>query len=101
MIYLKLGGGKRNGENETRLLILEPANIERIKQGLPACSPDKSVFVAYTADSAWLTDEILKLGDDLSAERLTALIEESQKRPDVMTRPHHPHIDLLAQGVKA
>ena len=40
MIYLKMGGGKRNGENEVRLLILEPANIERIKQGNPASSPD-------------------------------------------------------------
>ncbi len=79
MIYL-------SGEG-LKLIILETANIEEIKKGHPAKTPDGSVLIAWTPDPVWLADKILETdGDTLAIGRL---IEEAAKRPQREPRPHH------------
>lgn len=80
VIYLKTKG--------QHLLILEPANIERIQKGEPAKSPNNEVAVAYTPDLVWLTEQ-LKGIDEMDVEKLDTLLKESLKRPAVHRRPYH------------
>ncbi len=80
-----------------RILVLETANLERIKEGLPAVSPDKSVVVAWTPDPVWLADRIMD--DPQNGPRIAQLIDESAKRPQKPThRPkHEPYIQVFGE----
>jgi hypothetical protein len=73
MIYLKVGAQS--------VVILEPANVERIVAGLPAVSPDRTVMVAYCPDIEWLTAEIT--ASDKSVDQLNTLLEQGLSRKPI------------------
>lgn len=82
MIYLK------SPEGDVRIVVLETANLESLKAGKPAKSPDGSVLIAWTPDPVWLADKIMETGGD--AVQIGKLIDEAAKRPQKPTnRPHH------------
>lgn len=79
MIYLQGDGIK--------IVILETGNLEEIKKGRPAVSPDGSVIVAWTPDPVWLADKIVGTHGD--AIKIGQLMAESAKRPQKPPRPVH------------
>lgn len=82
MIYLKSPDGN------LKIVVLESANLEALKQGKPAKSPDGTVLIAWTPDLVWLADKILDTNGD--AQAIGKLIDEASKRPEKPgPRPHH------------
>lgn len=81
MIYMSAGDGK------LRVVILETANLEEIKSGHPAKTPDGEVLIAWTPDPEWLSEKIIASGGD--AQAIGKLIDEASKRPQQPTRPYH------------
>jgi hypothetical protein len=73
---------------ELKIIILETANLEELKKGRPAVSPDKSVLIAWTPDPTWLAEEIAKTDGD--GEVIAKLIDQAAKRPEKPLRPYHP-----------
>lgn len=75
------------------MLVLEPGNIEKLKQGqpihkflnefMPELNANIEPLFAYTPDAVWVAEQIGKSG---SAERLAEIIEESLSRPEVLVR---------------
>lgn len=91
MIYLVM--------NDRKLLILEPGNLEHIREGGIAVTTDNSVAVAFCPDILWLQDEILKLGANrLSADKIVQLLKDGIGRKDVVDRPYHPTWDAAKKG---
>ncbi len=81
MIYLSGDGVK--------VIVLESANLDEIRKGRPAKSPDGSVLIAWTPDPVWLADQILDTDGDAAA--IAKLIDEAAKRPEKPSpRPYHP-----------
>lgn len=85
MLYLS------DSETGLKIIVLESANLDELRKGRPAHSPDKSVLIAWTPDPVWLADKIMDSGGD--AKRIAELIDEAAKRPEKPSpRPHHkPH----------
>lgn len=91
MLYLTGDGGA------LKIVILESGNIEQIKQGRPAKTPDGSVLIAWTPDPVWLADRIMDSGGDPAV--IAALIDEAAGRPEKGPRPGHaPHVYKLKEG---
>lgn len=85
MLYLKSADGQLS------IVVLETANLEEIKKGRPAKTPDGSVLIAWTPDPVWLADRIMdamESGGDAVA--IGKLIDEASKRPQKPARPYHP-----------
>ena len=94
MIYIPGGDGTR------ALIILEPANIDWIKDGKVAVSPDQQVGVMYSPDTHWLGQQLLtamKAGI-LNPAVLDDLVKESQARPEVWYRDPHPMRHIVKDG---
>jgi hypothetical protein len=74
-----------------KVIVLETANLEEIRKGRPAKTPDGSVLIAWTPDPVWLADKIADTNGDAAA--IARLIDEAAKRPQKPSnRPHHkPH----------
>jgi hypothetical protein len=85
MLYLKSADGA------VSLVVLESANLEELKKGRPAVTPDKSVLICWTPDPVWLADRLMDTNGDAGA--IARLIEEAAKRPEKPgPRPKHkPH----------
>ena len=82
MLYLKSTDGN------LKIIVLESANLEEIKKGRPAKSPDGSVLIAWTPDPVWLADKLMDTNGD--AAEIGRLIDEASKRPEKPAgRPHH------------
>ena len=80
MIYL-------SGEG-LKIIVLESANLDEIRKGKPAKTPDGSVLIAWTPDPVWLADKILESDGD--AKKIADAIDESAKRPQKPSnRPKH------------
>jgi len=79
MIYLKGDG--------IAIVILETANLEEIKKGRPAKTPDENILIAWTPDPVWLADKIAESDGD--AKRIGELIDEASKRPQKPPRTYH------------
>jgi hypothetical protein len=81
VLYLKAG-------DDLKIIVLESANLEELKKGRPAKTPDGTVLIAWTADPVWLADKIMDSDGD--AEAIGRLIDEAAKRPEKPSpRPHH------------
>ncbi len=87
MIYMSLSNGQR-------VIILDHHNIDGLKAGTPASTDDRHVLIAYTPDIPWLTEELLKLGQELNPFKLEALLKEGLTRPDAPKPPYHPRINV-------
>lgn len=75
------------------MLVLEPANIDKLKQGqpihkflsefLPELKMNVELLFAYTPDAVWVSEQIAKHG---SAHHLAEVLEKSLLRPEVHIR---------------
>lgn len=92
MLYLQTADGK------LKIVILEAGNIEQLKQGRPAKTPDDTVLIAYTPDPVWLADKLLDCDGD--AKEIARLIDEAAKRPQKEpNRPkHEKHLHKFLKG---
>lgn len=80
MLYMTSG--------ELKIIVLETANIEELKNGRPAKTPDGKVLIAWTPDPVWLADKIMDTGGN--GAEIGRLIDEASKRPQKPTnRPKH------------
>lgn len=80
MLYLSGDGLK--------IVILESANLDEIRKGRPAKTPDGSVLIAWTPDPVWLADKLMDSNGDPA--KIAAAIDESAKRPEKPApRPKH------------
>lgn len=71
-----------------KIVILETANLEELRKGRPAKTPDGSVLIAWTPDPVWLADKVADSGGDGPA--IAKLIDEAAKRPEKpIPRPYH------------
>lgn len=78
----------KTSDGEVVVIVLETANLEAIKEGRPAKTPDGKVLIAWTPDPVWLADKIMDTGGDAIA--IGRLIDESAKRPQKPSdRPRH------------
>lgn len=80
MIYM-------SGEG-VKIVILETANLEELKKGRPAKTPDGAVLIAWCPDPAWLAEQLAESGGDVAT--IARLIDEAAKRPEKPTRPYFP-----------
>jgi hypothetical protein len=94
MIYLKTQTGQH-------VVILEPGNIEWIKQGGFERSGDNEVMVSYTPDAVWLSAQLIANVESLTPDVLAGLVLESQSRPEVKERPSHPPVRVDSSGGEA
>jgi hypothetical protein len=93
VIYLKTFNGRS-------LLILEQANIDAIRRGMIAASPDGELSIAFTPDADWLASAIQAAAQArmLDSDVLSNLHSESMKRETVTSRPRHPMVPIIANG---
>lgn len=75
------------GTNGTKVIVLETENLEEIRKGHPAHTPDDSVVIAWTPDPEWLAARIL--ASDGDAVAIGKAIDEAAKRPQAPLRPRH------------
>jgi hypothetical protein len=87
-----------NTSNGQHIVILEPENLEALKTGQFAVSPNKAVMIAYTPDAEWLQDQLITHVHDLTPESLDYMIKKSQQRPEKRGRAHHPPIEVIKDG---
>jgi hypothetical protein len=94
MLYMKTADGKLS------VIVLESANLEELKKGRPARTPDGSVLIAWTPDPVWLADRILDTDGDGAA--IGRLIDEAAKRPEKPgPRPkHEPYVKRFLGGAE-
>lgn len=80
----------RSEDGELAIVVLETANLEELKKGWPAKTPDGSVLIAWTPDPVWLADKIMDaMGRGGDAKEIGRLIDEAAKRPQKPARPYH------------
>lgn len=85
MLYLTTTDGRK-------VIVLESANLDELKKGRPAHTPDASVVIAWTPDPVWLADKIMEAVSEGNDDQIGRLIDEAAKRPQKGPRPHHaPH----------
>lgn len=92
MIHLKIG--------QKTVLVLEPGNIKRLKEGHALFTQDEEISICYTPDMEFLQEEIRKIVEKeskLSVEQFVAAIELSSTRTEIVDRPVHPP-ELLLGG---
>ena len=84
MIYMTSG--------ELHIVVLESGNLDELKKGRPAKTPDGQVLICWTPDPVWLADKIIDTKGD--GAQVAKLIEEAAKRPEKPSkRPYHePYI---------
>lgn len=92
MLYLTGDDGR------LKIVVLETANLDELRKGHPAKTPDGSVLIAWTPDPVWLADRIMDTGGD--GEAIARLIDEASRRPEKPSkRPYHKeHRHTFNQG---
>ena len=83
MIYLKTTSGQH-------FIVLEPANIEQLKSGIPLHTPTHEILLAYSPDIIWTSEQIKKAleGRTLDVAALEAILEEGLSRPEIKERAY-------------
>lgn len=81
MIYMQ------SADSAFKIVVLETGNLDELRHGRPAMTPDGSVLIAWTPDPVWLADKIMEAGGDAAA--IGRLIDEASKRPQKPARPRH------------
>lgn len=80
------------------MIILEPENLEELKAGQFAHTPNKAVLIVYTPDAEWLGEQLIANADNLTPELLDYLIKKAQKRPEKRGRPYTPPMHIIKDG---
>jgi hypothetical protein len=81
MLYMTGGMG------EVSIIVLETENLENIKAGKPATTPDGRIVIAWTPDPEWLAQQIATANGN--GREIGRLIDEAAKRPQAPIRPYH------------
>jgi hypothetical protein len=78
--------------DKVKIIILESSNLDELRKGHAARTPDGSVLIAWCPDPVWLADKIMDTKGDGAA--IGKLIVEASKRPEKPSpRPRHaPHV---------
>lgn len=81
MIYAKMGGDA----GEMYMLIVEPGNLDRLKEGKPLVTPDQRFMICYTPDLAFTYERIEEARSKgaLTGDELDKIILLSLARKDV------------------
>lgn len=89
---LAMHGGSKDG-SELLLIVLEPGNLEKLKQGqpvhkyltelLPGINRKIELVFAYTPDMEWV---VAQIGKSRDMETIATVIAESLSRPEVVIR---------------
>lgn len=79
MLYLSGSGLK--------IIVLESVNLDELKKGRPAKTPDGTVLIAWTPDPVWLAEQIAQCDGD--GAKIGELIDQAAKRPEKPPRPYH------------
>lgn len=87
-----------NTRDGQHIIVLEPENLEAVRDGKFAKSPNRAVLIAYTPDAEWLGDQLVANAENLTPEILDRLIKESQQRPEKRGRAHHPEVQVIKDG---
>jgi hypothetical protein len=66
------------------LVVLEPGNIDAMRTGRPAITPDRKILIAWTPDPAWLADRLRASGGD--GALVAHALREAALRPITPTR---------------
>lgn len=74
------------------IIVLESANLDELRKGRPAKTPDGKVLIAWTPDPVWLGDKIADSNGD--GATIGRLIDEAAKRPEKPLRKHHELIKV-------
>ena len=84
--------------DKMKIIVLESANLDEIRRGRPASTPDGSVLIAWTPDPVWLADRIMD--SQGNGQAIGRLIDEAAKRPEKPRgRPYHkPHETDFREG---
>jgi hypothetical protein len=92
MLYLKSADGA------TKIIVLESANLDELRKGRPARTPDGSVLIAWTPDPVWLADKLMDATGDAAA--VGRLIDEAAGRAEKPgpRPPHKTHEHRFAGG---
>lgn len=85
MIYMT------GNDGELHIVVLETENLDELKKGRPARSPDGKVVIAWTPDPAWLTEQIRNSGGD--PKKIAQAIDECAKRPQKDRPPDTGHYE--------
>jgi hypothetical protein len=80
------------------MIILEPENLEELKAGVYAKSPNGVVLISYTPDAEWLGGQLIANAENLSPELLDSLIKKAQKRPEKRNRAYFPPMHIIKDG---
>jgi hypothetical protein len=89
---LAMRGGSADGK-QLIVIVLEPENIEKLKQGqpihkylnefMPELRSSVELLFAYTPDMEWLVGQI---GKNRDMEAIATAIQDSLARPEVVVR---------------
>lgn len=90
MLYLK------SSDDKLKIVILESDNLDEIRKGRPAKTPDGAVLIAWTPDPLWLTEKLIATDGD--AATIGRLIDEASQRPEAGPRPNHETIHHKFEG---
>lgn len=74
--------------SDTTIIVLESANLDELRKGRPAKTPDGKVLIAWTPDPVWLAEQIANSGGD--GALIGRLIDEAALRPEKPKPGHHP-----------
>lgn len=74
-----------SADGSLKIVVLETANLEELRAGRPARTPDGSVLVAWCPDPVWLIERVKESGGDGAA--IGRAIDEAAKRPQQPVLP--------------
>lgn len=80
MIDMKLTNGQR-------LMILEPRNLQMLKEGLIVRSGDKTIGLTYTPDLPWLQEKLIQEMDSLTPDRRLATPADAVRLAETLSPP--------------
>ena len=92
MLYMAAG--------DRHIVILETGNLEELKKGRPAITPDGEVLICWTPDPVWLADKILETNGDGSKSTPTLIAEAFGDRQAQSESPLRMLLEVLEKLTK-
>jgi hypothetical protein len=66
-------------------LIIEPGNIQRLKEGKPMVTPDDKFMVCFTPDMPWTCEQVLSAQSQgkITPEQIAKIIDDGKTRSTI------------------
>jgi len=90
------------GKSGQHVIILEPANLDKLRAGGFVKTPDdeKSVIIGFAPDIVWTGEQIKVAFDEsdnsFAVADLERILREGLSRPEVKERPYH-HSEMISK----